>query len=475
MIFRTATKLSAPAQSQCDLFRRNKSLLLIIALWFLFITSSGSKTIAPSITPFLITIVLLAALWMGFRKYISHYSFGLPEVYASALLMFGLLVLIYGFVYSDLISGSVYLVKFISLSVLFLFFFCLRLPSDCFFKVLWFVLLSNLLVLAFAIATKSFEVAGSPFLFQAGSGRRIYTVLNVAGMLWKTGFMVLPGLVYLYLRSSQIRWLFMSMAAAAIIGLDGSRTGTIFVFLFLLVFLPFYWRHRQWQFSTLLRASVLGLVVIGGLMFVRPIVDIYLSEEPAIASLDRIYERSFERFAGLIDVAEEQGSSLNTTDQVKRGVEQSEITPITGNDKVRMAMITSGFEQVRRSPLFGSGIGATSVMTTAGPMVVHMTYLQVWGDYGLFGALLFTTLMSFPIWVIGRRASFMRLHNLSLTEGAGLVCAVVIVVSYPLYGLLHPLSNEFSEWAPYLLAFGVILNTLPKRSGNIQHGSQNNL
>ena len=336
--------------------------------------------------------------------------------------------------------------------------------------------------------------------------------------------MVLPGLVYLYLRSSNFVWLLGALAAASVMGIDGSRTGLLFVALFLLSFLPLYWRATGWRAATLAKICLLGLVVISGLLIARPIAEQHITGKPLLGAVERVPELAFGRVVTIVEnarkaspVAEDNSSVINaenadtveatgqTTDksrsetisnQASTAISQksgrvspeetlnrsgvqtakdlivqpddnaSGVTSVnevaTHNDQIRMRMITAGFEQIRSSPVWGGGIESSVVMTGGGPMVIHLSYLQVWGDYGLFGFLLFVIIMVLPLLILTKRVQALLTTRFSSIEQAGLLSALVVVLSYPLYGLLHPISNEFSEWAPMLMALAVIWNVTSK-------------
>lgn len=147
----------------------NRWLLPVLALWFLFVTSSGSKTLLPSSTPFLVTIVLLVGLMLAFRQQVFSFRIDrleLPAWYTISLLLFGLLILAYGFAYSAQTRGLIYFVKFLSIAIFFLVLLRIRLKADDFFKILLFVFLVNFLVLMFAIVKTDFQFAGSRLLLR---------------------------------------------------------------------------------------------------------------------------------------------------------------------------------------------------------------------------------------------------------------------------------------------------------------------
>jgi len=508
----------------------SRFLLPVLAIWFLFITASGSKTLLPSVTPFLVTLVLLFGLTLVFHKTIFTIRFGWFELYASLLAVFGFIILLYGIAYGQQARGVVYLVKFLSLALFLLVFSRIEFSASGFFKILLFVFFANVVVLLFAIWQRDFRLAGTTLLLREGLGDRIFTTLNMGGMLWKTAFMALPGLVYLCLKSSNFMWWLAVFLATAVMGIDGSRTGLLFLALFLLIFLPAYWWKTGWQGKALVKISIMAVAVLGGLLLARPIAEQHITRQPLLQAIERAPGMAFGRFVGLFEktkrntvagIVPANGQDTDAADQdqnvasstipvqvtsqaqeldsgiaeVKTPQIQHEPKPplltqpdgielgglserqhevqsslssaaqevvVIHNDQIRLRMVTGAIEKIMQSPFFGGGIESTVVMTVGGPMVAHLSYLQVWGDYGLIGILLFVAIMLIPISGLLRR-HFALLSQTTLTEKAGLLCAAVIVVSSVLYGFMHPLSSEFSEWAPYLIALCVTMTFSPAR------------
>lgn len=438
------------AESNSPLSRHDYVTFVLLGVYCTLLFSSPSKLFAlGQLTP-LASLVFFLAFGLRSRKQLVWSALNrFARIYVLLLLVFGGIVFFHGFAADDAFRGFVYFFKFAAIA--FLCFLCIsaRVGPSLIFELALFVFVFNVIGIALGIFAEF--ALGQGALLWRGLDGRISTFLNLPGMLWKSGFMVLPGLAYLYLYSSRLIWLVFSCLAAMLVSLDGSRTGFVFVFLLLVVFLPVYAISSGWCRGVALRSIVLFVMVAISLLLARPVVDkSVLGENTGVLSRSTL-SSVVERFSNISEAMQKE--------ETEAGIVQS-------NDHWRLEMLQVGLNRALDFPLIGDGIGSTSVMADHGAMVVHMSYLQVLGDYGIIGFVIFALLMIVPIYFALRRAPELVHKQFGQADKAGVFCVLVLVLSYPLYGLLHPLSNELSEWAPFVVAFAVLVNIVSGRKRN---------
>ncbi len=267
------------------------------------------------------------------------------------------------------------------------------------------------------------------------------TALNWPGSLWRVGAVVF---VYSLYRSGaergRRRWLpllTLAGSAACIVG-DGSRTALALIPIAVLFWLYVIISERRLnhmdEARLLLRLSGTAIATLGLAWFIllRPGVQ----DESAQGGLARIRRTLPSAPAFSTEGAE-------------------------GADPARMEMLQAAIAAVVEHPFTGGGIGSTRIDTEFGPMVVHVSYLQVWGDLGPLGAFSFAALALG--WLTSARA-IMRAARLapSALERALYYNGVFQLAVFAFAALFHPLSTEWSEWLPYII--GVSLCTAARSS-----------
>ena len=106
----------------------------------------------------------------------------------------------------------------------------------------------------------------------------------------------------------------------------------------------------------------------------------------------------------------------------------------------------------------------TRVSTEAGPMSVHMTYLQIWADLGIFGLLAYLWVTCG--WAPQLRRAFLAVRSIgSAEERAIYYNAVFILMFFVFSGFFHPVSTEWSEWIAFAIALGFFSELTGTKAG----------
>lgn len=256
------------------------------------------------------------------------------------------------------------------------------------------------------------------------------------GVLWKAGVFLIPPLCWVLLNKrypSKLQWSFFFLACA-LVGLDGSRTAALLAAMIWLLFSVLVCCRFGLSNAPVKRALIIAvwmLVLIGGINPSpwNPVIHVY----SVLGELVPNYPGS----------GTEAGNGL-----IQPGRE-------LGGDSIRTAMLIEGVRGVQEHFLLGSGFGTTVAQTESmdSPMVVHMTYLQVLADTGLLGFLGYMGIFLVPLWyffLAMRRAN----DSWSLFDENALPLGIVGI--YMFSSLLHPISNEISEWAVVLPALAML-------------------
>lgn len=125
-------------------------------------------------------------------------------------------------------------------------------------------------------------------------------------------------------------------------------------------------------------------------------------------------------------------------------------------DPTRYDMILAAFDKISSSPFLGSGAFSTvATEGTAKGMVVHNSYLQVWGDFGFFG--LISIIFLYLGWIFMLPRVFKKLQIIGNSSVSSIICsAILLLVYFILNGLFHPYSTEFSEWITFIIPLTII-------------------
>jgi len=134
----------------------------------------------------------------------------------------------------------------------------------------------------------------------------------------------------------------------------------------------------------------------------------------------------------------------------------------SNNDVSRLNMLLSAIADIKNRPfnLIGDGIENAKISTSNGDgIVIHMTYFQVWLDYGILG---FLSYLSFFILLL---LKYFKIILDPIHRKNPIVYIVFFVVfSYAFASLFHPLSNEINYWAAFILFVSHAINTNQRKS-----------
>jgi hypothetical protein len=141
---------------------------------------------------------------------------------------------------------------------------------------------------------------------------------------------------------------------------------------------------------------------------------------------------------------------------------------VTGNsddidrvDSARSQMNRDVIAAIADHPVLGNGMGTTRSAATAGPVVIHNAYLQMWADVGLLGFLSFSalTLGSIPVLC----ARYRRRAGADPERRVLFYNGMFLLACWGVAALLHPVSTELSEWIMFILGYSsvVVAGTAP--------------
>jgi O-antigen ligase len=254
------------------------------------------------------------------------------------------------------------------------------------------------------------------------------TALNYPGALWRCGALVLVYSISLLIepQGRTLKPLLLLLCGLMLILADGSRTALIalpLAALYCAVAMP---RAR----AMLAKALVPTLVTVGLVLAFFTTSVMFTAAEHSEGGVARVQEMIL--------------------DYSLRGVEG-----LREADPTRAAMLEDGLAAVLRHPLLGGGIGTTRSETDVGPMEIHMSYLQAWGDLGILGMVSYVALIAGGL-ALGLRSGRLIRSLKSPVERAACYNAVFLLISFAFAGLFHPMSTEWSEWVSYVVPVGLL-------------------
>ena len=120
-------------------------------------------------------------------------------------------------------------------------------------------------------------------------------------------------------------------------------------------------------------------------------------------------------------------------------------------------MIQQGIESSINNFPIGSGLGTTTATEADGSQaVIHMTYLQILADIGFLSFLGYFLILITPI-VNALRFIFSN-KNKIYQRFQNTILPLSIFGLFTFTGLLHPLSNELTEWGIIIIAASLLMN-----------------
>ena len=219
-------------------------------------------------------------------------------------------------------------------------------------------------------------------------------------------------------RKVKIIHLILSLISLFIVYMDGSRTGMLVL---MLTFVVVYLFYILINFKNKLKVVII------------PLVTFILLLSTLIVNLPYILQ---SRIATSI-------TKLMSTSTLSNGLELV--------DSSRFMMIKSALNKIYDSPIIGSGAFTTvGVYEDGTSMVVHNTYLQFWGDFGVFG--LIGLLLLYFSWTFFLPKITYQIQVNNQIKGNVLVTFSILMLCYfILNGFFHPYSTELSEWMIFII------------------------
>lgn len=283
-------------------------------------------------------------------------------------------------------------------------------------KALYISLLCNVILLCIIIL---FKMQG--LLIILGDGR-IGWLANWPGKLWYVAAFVYPLAFFRILTTSNKKIWFYLMSALLLFSLDGSRTG--FLWLALTTVASILICLGQSDKKIIFVKLLLLLLAVYVMFFV-----IQPSIEPWIVGVHTLGETSEPVLSRVVE----------------------------GDTQTRLMMLNMAYSSAIKNFPFGASFGATMSQESDGtPVVIHMAYLQVLSDLGVIGFIGLLCIVFYPLYKI----SVYLLGNISkniLYEIDQYILPLSIILLFSMTLLLHPMSNELTEWGVVIIAMAILL------------------
>ncbi|MFD1929264.1 O-antigen ligase family protein [Sporosarcina siberiensis] len=335
-------------------------------------------------------------------------------------LIFSVLMFFIGFLISSFNSSTIEpFIQFIKFSLVFITIYYIVFYKTLEIKDVFFIL--NLsAILNFALLMIAYFNIYPTAQILTGSGRW-GTILNYPGSLVKIGSLSLFYNVLLIIFNSKDKPLFrgtMVLLSIVIINMDGSRTGFLLSLLLLLV-IPIFIINKNHLNNIKMSYTIVFLFIISLLIIINNLTNILGSR---------------------LGVSIISFWNANTITEGLQSVDSS-----------RFMMINSAISEIIKNPIVGNGSFSTiGVYSSGSEMVVHNTYLQVWGDYGLLGltgymAITFSWIPFFPT-ILKNAKKTTDLHLKSI-----IFSSILMLIYFNINGLFHPYSTEFAEWMTFII------------------------
>ncbi|MDH1444234.1 O-antigen ligase family protein [Pseudomonas sp. GD03721] len=308
-------------------------------------------------------------------------------------------------------AGVYSAVKYIALAAVLLALLVFTPSSDLLLRIMMFVAVT-------ALAAFLVVVIFLPEYMDRSVGRAGW-IWMPAGVMWKAGVYLLPVLFWRLLAKDITYLTLVSFSVCVfLLAIDGSRTGAV-VFALSVLLLSLIYVMRVGSY-----ARALGILV-GAILLA------------ATARYVVLYCINYE---AVVLVEHREAVVL---------VEHRE----TG-DGIRLQMLKDAWHGAVGNFPWGGGFGSTvSYIESFGqPVVVHMAYLQVLSDLGVLGLIAYLGVLFYPVGVV-----LSRIMQTGVSAFDTLLLPVSVVSIYSFSGLLHPVSNEISEWFIVLVSIAIIL------------------
>jgi O-antigen ligase len=124
-------------------------------------------------------------------------------------------------------------------------------------------------------------------------------------------------------------------------------------------------------------------------------------------------------------------------------------------------------QAIRNHPFFGSGVGSTVSIGLAGPQDIHMTYLQIWANQGIWGILSYMWLtLGWLLWIPD---VVRRIRQVGDDRARALYYnAVVRLFVFCIGACTFPFAYEWSDWIPFIVPYALLWYLLQSGPRNLE-------
>lgn len=254
-------------------------------------------------------------------------------------------------------------------------------------------------------------------------------VLNYPGSLAKVGILTLGYSLYglIAIQRDRLKYVCLTLLSAFIIFMDGSRTAFL---------------------GSLISLCFIGLIIL--IEYVRKSSFASLGRLIRIGLMLAVLTALFYSFGG--------GIAERTIDFLKNVFSNDASDGLQRSDSTRYVMLQAVFYAIAQHPIFGTGMGSTVAgVVGAEGMTIHLSYLQLWADAGLFPFLSFVAICLFGI-SIAVTAIYRAMSIENDRERAFIYGMAAVIVYFIFNGFFHPFSTEWSEWIIFIAPMCVLLN-----------------
>ena len=288
---------------------------------------------------------------------------------------------------------------------------------------------------------------------------RWLTILNWPGSLEKAGLVIFCYALYLTLIGKDFftHW-FLFFVSIILVLFDGSRTGLCVIYLGYFIVPLFILMNDKYKINS--KFIVTLCFAIFTFFFAN-----FIKQSITINSLVTTqYEQSSNSLS-------EKGYSVNSQNRLTAFINKLKFgwQGLKESDPIRYRMIQVGLEHIHNNPIFGTGLGTTTVPVVDpenGKMMdvdVHNSYLQVWGNLGILGFIAFLIIILGWVYYLPDVLISIQKAN-SAIQKALLYNSIFILFYCAINYLTHPLSTEWSEWIMYLIANAFLINIIKKET-----------
>lgn len=318
---------------------------------------------------------------------------------------------------ASLIVGAIYTLKFLVFGLIILLLYASKITTKDIEKTLYFFMI---VFFGYYIIGLFFSDFG--IIWRDGSGRTHSYLLFPGELCYAGMFFGLFGLSKFLFKMSLKDFLGFCLGVF-LIGIDGSRS-SLLCFTIVMAFAIILRKEKIYK-------KIIYFVGTGALIY----------------SLIFILSRNY---AGGPNVTGRFEGGVSAFNKVVEPAKITEKASTVGNDSLRTRMIIASKNIILNANLFGHGVKSTSVPEGDKQFVLHLAYVQVLGDYGYIGLLIFVSLIV---------TQFSLIPFGSLNQGPDYLFMLLIAMIQPMMFLFHPISNEIST---HMFLFLVLIVTYKK-------------